>query len=240
MHNTLEQDPHGFARDLFADLPDRYDLLAEVLSFGQNRRWRRDMVDRVVAAPGSVCDVATGTAGVALQLRRRGVAEVVGVDLSGAMLGRGRRNVTAANVDAVHLVQAPAEALPFADATFDALTFTYLLRYVADPAATLAELARVVRPGGVVASLDFCVPPQPWWRWAWRLYTRAILPIAGLLAGGRPWGRVGTFLGPNIEQHYERYPLTWLRAAWEDAGIVGVECRLMSLGGGLVMSGIRR
>lgn len=234
-------DPHGFARDLFADLPDRYDALAEVLSFGQNRRWRRAMVDQAVAsAPRRVCDVATGTAGVALELAERGVDEVVGVDLSVDMLARGRANVRQRGTDAIHLVNAPAERLPFDDASFDALTFTYLLRYVTDPAATMAELARVVRPGGAIASLDFYVPPRAGWRWSWRAYTRAVLPAAGLLTGGRPWGRVGTFLGPNIEAHYRRHPLASLRAAWEAAGIGDVRARAMSLGGGLVMWGIRR
>lgn len=241
MGSTITRDPNAFARNLFAGLPDRYDTLAEVLSFGQNRRWRRAMVDRAVAAgPQTVCDVATGTAGVALELRARGVAEVVGVDLSAAMLARGRANLDAAADDATHLVCAPAERLPFADATFDALTFTYLLRYVADPAATLAELVRVVRPGGVIASLDFFVPPKAGWRWSWRAYTRAVLPVAGVLTGGRPWGRVGTFLGPNIEQHYARYPLPWLVQAWRDAGVGQVGAAPMSLGGGLVMWGTRR
>jgi len=142
-----------FARRLFRDLPARYDRLAEWLSFGQNRRWRRAMVDPVVAArPRLVLDVATGTAGVARQLAQRSGARVVGVDLTEAMLGQGRRNVADAGLSRrVDLVVGSAERLPFPDATFDALTFTYLLRYVGDPAATVRELARVVKPGGVVA-----------------------------------------------------------------------------------------
>ena len=80
--------------------------------------------------------------------------------------------------DRVELVEASAEQLPFADATFDHLTVTYLLRYVDDPGATLRELARVVRPGGVVASLEFGVP-DGLARPAWELYVRAGLPLAG-------------------------------------------------------------
>jgi demethylmenaquinone methyltransferase/2-methoxy-6-polyprenyl-1,4-benzoquinol methylase len=132
-----------------------------------------------------------------------------------------------------------AEQLPFADASFDALTFTYLLRYVSDPQRTLTELARVVRPGGVVASLEFAVPPRPVWLPAWRLYTRVGLPAAGLVTGGREWAQVGRFLGPSIETHYRRFPVADHVAMWQGAGIVDVHARTMSLGGGLVMWGRR-
>jgi demethylmenaquinone methyltransferase/2-methoxy-6-polyprenyl-1,4-benzoquinol methylase len=232
--------PNRFAQELFTGLPARYDLLAELLSFGQNRRWRRAMVDRVVpAAPARVLDVATGTAGVALQLARRSPGQIVGVDLTEAMLRRGQENVTRARArDRVQLVAGRAEGLPFPDAAFDGLTFTYLLRYVADPAATLRELARVVKPGAPVASLEFHVPPQRfWWAWWW-LYTRALLPAAGRLAG-RSWFSVGRFLGPSISEHYRRYPLAWTVDAWQEAGFVDVGVRIMSLGGGLVMWGTK-
>ena len=232
--------PNRFAQELFTGLPARYDLLAELLSFGQNRRWRRAMVDRVVpAAPARVLDVATGTAGVALQLARRSPGQIVGVDLTAAMLRRGQENVTRARArDRVQLVAGRAEGLPFPDEAFDGLTFTYLLRYVAEPAATLRELARVVKPGAPVASLEFHVPPQRfWWAWWW-LYTRALLPAAGGLAG-RSWFSVGRFLGPSISGHYRRYPLAWTVDAWKEAGFVDVGVRIMSLGGGLVMWGTK-
>ncbi len=232
---------NSFAQDLFTPLPGRYDRLAEILSFGQNGRWRRAMVDQVMRAPGqSVLDVASGTAGVAIQLARRTGARVVGVDLTEQMLRRGSANVTRARLGGrIGLVAGRAEQLPFPDASFDALTFTYLLRYVDDPQATLAELARVVRPGGRVASLEFCVPPSPWWHAAWWAYTRALLPLGGLLAGGREWYVVGRFLGPNISGHYRRYPVGWTAQAWRDAGFTDVGVKLMSLGGGLVMWGTR-
>ena len=233
--------PNQFARQLFAGLPDRYDRLAELLSMGQNRRWRRAMVDPVVAAgPKSVLDVATGPAGVAIQLAARSDADITGIDLSADMLGAGVANVRRRGLDdRIHLLLGRGEELPFGDGTFDALTFTYLLRYVADPAATLAELARVVRPGGVIASLEFHTPPSPVWRALWVLYTRLVLPAAGFLTGGREWFRVGRFLGPSISLHYRKYPLEWHLAAWRDAGIEDVQVVLPSLGGGLVMWGRR-
>ena len=233
-----------FAQGLFTPLPGRYDRLAEVLSMGQNGRWRRAMVDRIAdgGGPGGtlVLDVASGTAGVARQLATRTGARVVGVDLTEGMLREGQATVAAAGLDGrIALVTGRAEQLPFPDASFDALTFTYLLRYVEDPQATLTELARVVKPGGTVASLEFCVPPNALWRAAWEVYTRVILPAGGLLLGGAPWLRVGRFLGPNITGHYRRYPVPWTVEAWQRAGFTGVGTRLMSLGGGLVMWGQR-
>jgi len=182
-----------------------------------------------------VLDVATGTAGVARQLAARTSAGVVGVDLTESMLREGAVRVrTDPNGLRIALVTGRAEQLPFPDASFDALTFTYLLRYVADPAATVRELARVLRPGAPMASLDFAVPTNRAWHAAWWLYTRAVLPIAGAV-GGRAWVDVGRFLGPNITRHYARYPVPWIEAAWRDAGMADVRSRSMSLGGGLVM-----
>ncbi|MGD0687061.1 MAG: class I SAM-dependent methyltransferase, partial [Streptosporangiaceae bacterium] len=230
-----------FAQRLFAPLPARYDRLAEILSMGQNGRWRRAMVDQVVPEAGAVVlDVASGTAGVALQLAGRTAARVVGVDLTEQMLRQGQRNVAAAGLgERVRLVAGRAEQLPFPDRAFDALTFTYLLRYVEDPQATLTELARVVRPGGKVASLEFLAPPSPFWRFWWWLYTRLLLPLGGALTGGREWYIVGRFLGPNISRHYRRYPVGWTVEAWRRAGFEDVGFRVMSLGGGLVMWGTR-
>jgi demethylmenaquinone methyltransferase/2-methoxy-6-polyprenyl-1,4-benzoquinol methylase len=237
MTETASQD---FTRDLFAGLPRHYDLLAEVLSFGQNRRWRRAMVTRAIAdGPTLVLDVATGTAGVARQLVARSSASVVGIDLSEPMLRRGAHAIVEHRVERVDLAVADATRLPFPDATFDALTFTYLLRYVDDASVTMTELARVVKPGGILASLEFFVPPNRFWRAWWWLYTRLVLPAAGGLAG-RAWWRVGRFLGPSISGHYRRTPLPALVMTWQAAGVGEVGTKLMSLGGGLVMWGRKR
>lgn len=230
-------DPSEFAQELFTGLPQRYDTLAEVLSFGQNGRWRHEMVSHVAdLGPSSILDVATGTAGVALELARRTPARVTGIDLTPAMLRRGQERVERERAtDRVRLVVGQAEQLPFPDATFDALTFTYLLRYVADPAATLRELTRVLKPGGSIASLEFAVPANLFWRAWWWGYTRLVLPAAGFVTGGRDWYGVGRFLGPNISAHYRRYPVSWTVHAWREAGLADVMLRSMSLGGGLVM-----
>ena len=234
--------PNQFARQLFAGLPKRYNLLAELLSFGQDRRWRDEMVGHVVdREPARILDVACGPAAVTCALAGRTSARVVGLDLSVDMLTEGVANVSRSGFgDRVSMVLGRGEQLPFEDGAFDGLTFTYLLRYVADPAATIAELARVVRPGGPIASLEFAVPPKSGWRAAWWLYTRGVLPVAGLATGGPAWFHVGRFLGPSISSHYGQYPIPWTLEAWHDAGIDDVAHRSMSLGGGLVVWGVRR
>jgi demethylmenaquinone methyltransferase/2-methoxy-6-polyprenyl-1,4-benzoquinol methylase len=226
------------ALELFEELPERYDELGAALSFWQDPRWRGAMVDVVKAQPNErVLDVATGTGLVARDLVERYHCEVVGLDQSADMLARARERLAENPVlaERVELVEGEAERLPFADVEFDHLTFTYLLRYVDDPAATLRELARVVRPGGRIACLEFCVPEGVWF-WPWRLYTRVGLPALGRLAS-RPWFEVGRFLGPSIEGFYRDNPLERQLEMWKEAGIGGVTARRMSLGGGVVIWG---
>jgi demethylmenaquinone methyltransferase / 2-methoxy-6-polyprenyl-1,4-benzoquinol methylase len=221
------------AARLFAGLGRRYDRMGALLSFGQDRRWRRFLVSRISERSPLVLDVATGTGLVAEELRRAQRAErVIGLDRSEPMLRSGAR------VETAELVLGRAESLPFADATFDALTVTYLFRYVDDPGETLGELARVVRPGGVVASLEFGVPQGAGWRAAWRLYTRLAMPVIGATAS-RDWFEVGRFLGPSIEEYWRRYPLAVQANLWHQAGLWPIGWRRMSLGGGVVTWGAR-
>jgi len=223
------------ALELFQGLPKRYDQLSAALSFWQDPRWRRAMVDAVVpAANERILDVATGTGMVAAELRARADCTVVGLDQSPQMLAAARTRF-ASDGARVELIEGQAEELPFADESFDALTFTYLLRYVDDPPSTMKELARVLRPGGRIASLEFGVPPRRVPREAWRLYTAVGLPALGRVAS-REWAEVGRFLGPSISGFYERHPLERIVGYWEDAGLSEVKVRLMSLGGGGVMS----
>lgn len=275
------------ALELFRGLPGRYDRLSAALSFGQDPRWRRALVDAVAPAAGErILDVATGTGMVAAELLARADCAVVGLDQSPEMLAAARARFAleararftsdtrarfASGVDGVsgkcgehgvlgtsgeswesgalgglggrvELIEGQAERLPFADGAFDALTFTYLLRYVEDPAATVRELARVVRPGGRIASLEFGVPPRALPRLAWRFYTAVGLPVLGAVLGGpsaREWAAVGRFLGPSIAGFYAHHPLPAIAGYWHDAGLTDVRIRRMSLGGGIVMSAIR-
>lgn len=226
------------ALQLFSGLPEHYDRVGAVMSFGQDPRWRRALVDVIVPRAGMrILDVATGTGMIAFALASRG-AEVVGLDQSEAMLERARARLerSPALAPRITFLVGEAEALPFADGEFDALSFSYLLRYVDDRAATMRELSRVVRPGGRIAMLEFGVPGDPVMRALWRAHTRLGLPLLGR-AVSRAWYDVGRFLGPSIEQLYDAEPD--LLALWRQAGIVQPTRRDMSFGAGMVVAGVR-
>ena len=227
------------ARELFAPLGPTYDRYARLLSFGQDPRWRSFLVTRIPADAKRVLDVASGTAAVALELVHAAPGRaVVGIDQSPEMLAAGRERVSREGLsDRIELREGRAEALPFADGEFDALTFTYLLRYVDDVPATMRELARIVRPGGTVAMLEFGLPRGPW-RPLWELYVRVGLPAAGAVVSPG-WGGVGRFLGPSIRDFWRDWPEARLLDAWRDAGLAQAEARRLSLGGGIVVWGTR-
>ena len=222
------------ARGLFAGIAPEYDRMGAALSFGQDPRWRRFLVSRIHAIPGSwVLDVATGTGLVARELARRNV-RVVGLDQSPAMVARGVREVRERGLQGrVHFALGQAQAVPFADEAFDAVTFTYLLRYVHYPSATVAELVRTLRPGGVMASLEFHVPPEPWARAGWHAYTRAVMPALGWTVSPA-WYRTGRFLGRSIAEFAERYPLPVQVRWWQEAGMRRVRTKLLSNGAAVV------
>ncbi len=225
----------GDAKRIFIGIAESYDRVATILSLGQDPRWRRALVETIDARPTDrVLDVATGTGMVAQALHDRSGCTIVGLDQSADMLrvARAREGVFE------DVVEGRAERLPFADAAFDHLTFTYLLRYVDDPAATMRELARVVKPGGRVAMVEFGVPGGIW-RPLWWLYTRVGLPLGGRFVSAK-WFAVGAFLGPSIERFYAHHPPAAVERYWEEAGLGDVRARRMSLGGGVVMSATKR
>jgi demethylmenaquinone methyltransferase / 2-methoxy-6-polyprenyl-1,4-benzoquinol methylase len=236
--DTAPSDRKRHALELFSGLPAAYNWMGAALSFGQDPRWRRALVATIGPHPGlRVLDVATGTGMVAFALASHG-AEVIGLDQSADMLAGARRRAAEHSDlgDRLTFIQGEAERLPFPDETFDALSFTYLLRYVDDPAATMRELARVIKPGGRIAMVEFGVPASPPLKALWRVYTRIGLPILGRLVSPA-WHNVGRFLGPNIERFHAREPD--LIALWKQAGIEQVQTRAMSFGAGIVMGGVR-
>jgi demethylmenaquinone methyltransferase/2-methoxy-6-polyprenyl-1,4-benzoquinol methylase len=216
---------------LFAPLGATYDRMGAVLSLGQDPFWRRFLVARLPPG-GHVLDVAAGTGLVAVQLLRRGF-RVTALDQSPEMLAVARERLEGR----VELVVGSAESLPFPDRSFDHLTFTYLLRYVDEPPAVLNELARVVRPGGTVASLEFGVPSgiaRP----GWELYVRTVLPIAGRVVR-RGWAEVGDFLGGSIRRFWEENPLERQLEWWQAAGLGQVRKRTLTLGAAIVIWGTK-
>lgn len=222
------------AKRIFTGIAASYDRVATILSLGQDPRWRSVLVDAIDARPTDrVLDVATGTGMVAQVLHDRYGCAVVGVDQSADMLRMARTRVGVYET----IIEGRAETLPFPDEAFDHLSFTYLLRYVDDPAATMRELARVVKPGGRVAMVEFGLP-EGLWRPLWWLYTRVGLPLAGRMFSAK-WSAVGSFLGPSIERFYARHPLSAVERYWREAGLGDVKTSRMSLGGGVVMSATR-
>lgn len=228
------------AKGLFAGIASGYDRWAALFSLWQYRRWHAALGAALAPRPGElILDVCSGTGAVAFDLAAHG-CRVVGLDLSRPMLSEAQRRAArrAPGKPGPRFVEGRAEALPFPAATFDAVSFTFLLRYVADPAVPLAEIARVVRPGGRVAMLEFGLPPSPAVRPLWSLYVHVLLPL--LTRPVAPaWAEVGGFLGPSIGDFYRRYPLDRLVAAWRRAGLAQIRCQRLSLGGAIVVAGVK-
>jgi demethylmenaquinone methyltransferase/2-methoxy-6-polyprenyl-1,4-benzoquinol methylase len=189
------------------------------------------MIRQIAVERGDTAlDVAAGTGSITRLLQQDG-AEVFSLDQSQQMLSAAvDRGATG--------VLATAERLPFPDGEFDVVTFGYLLRYVEDVPGAMAELTRVLRPGGRIGMVEFG-RPSGIWHPPWRLYTGLVLPAAGLVAG-EGWPEVGRFLGPSIEDFATRFPPDRLAGIWEDAGLSEVGFTSLSLGGGLVMWGRRQ
>ena len=229
------------APPLFDGIASRYSWAGAVMSLGQDPRWRRLMVSKLEVVPGSlVLDVAAGTGLVSRELAARFQVGVISLDPSESMLREGLPANRSSGLGAqIRPVLGRAESLPFPDGVFDALTFTYLVRYVDDPAGTVRELARVVRPGGAIASLEFHVPQQPMLRVGWFAYTRGVLPVLGSFVSPQ-WRRAGRFLGPSISRLEERAPLPEQARWWQEAGIHDVRSRELTLGAAVVMWGVKR
>ncbi len=229
------------AQELFDGVAHSYDTWAQVLTFFQYLRWREFLVSRMAVRPRKlVLDVCTGTAGVALEIVDHHDGQVVGIDVTHSMLEAGLRAVGKRRLDGrVQLTQGRAENLPFPDETFDTVVFTYLLRYVQDPDATIRELSRVLKPGGELLSLEFGIPEAAWVRVIWEIYNRVVMPVMTIPVS-RGWHRVGCFLGPSISDFCQRYPVDRLAAIWRDNGIPLVESRPLLKGAAIVMWGTKR
>jgi demethylmenaquinone methyltransferase/2-methoxy-6-polyprenyl-1,4-benzoquinol methylase len=228
------------AQDLFDGVAPSYDTWAQVLTFFQYLRWREFLVSRMALRPGNlVLDVCTGTAGVALEIADHHDGQIVGLDVSHLMLQAGLRAVEKKSLDGrVQLIQGRAEHLPFPDETFDIVVFTYLLRYVQDPDATIRELSRVLKPGGELLSLEFGIPEAFWVRALWEIYNRVVMPVMTIPVS-RGWHRVGCFLGSSISDFCQRCPVDRLAAIWRDNGIPLVETKPLLKGAAIVMWGTK-
>jgi demethylmenaquinone methyltransferase/2-methoxy-6-polyprenyl-1,4-benzoquinol methylase len=228
------------AQDLFDGIAPSYDTWAQVLTFFQYLSWREFLVSRMALRTGNlVLDVCTGTAGVAIEIADHHNGRIVGLDVSHLMLEAGLRAVEKKSMDGrVQLIQGRAEHLPFPDETFDAVVFTYLLRYVQDPDATIRELSRVLKPGGELLSLEFGLPEALWVRALWEIYNRVVMPIMTIPIS-RGWHRVGCFLGTSISDFCHRCPVDRLAAIWRENGFPVVEIKHLLGGAAIVMWGTK-
>jgi demethylmenaquinone methyltransferase/2-methoxy-6-polyprenyl-1,4-benzoquinol methylase len=223
-------------REMFGRIVPRYDLLNRVMSLGLDRRWRR--IAARAAEPGGrrVLDLGTGTGDLAAELCRRG-ATVVGADFSAAMLHAARSKYPDAAGEpagrSLQWVLADGLRLPFRAETFDCLTNAFVLRNLADLRAGLAEMARVLRPGGRLVCLDMTQPPGGVFGAAYRLYFHRLMPpLAGALSGDRAAYRYlpSSLTGfPSAER---------LAGLLTDVGFVRADVRL--LGGGAVALHVAR
>ena len=230
MVNRAILSPPDRARLIFRPIAPTYERWSRWLSLGQDSRWRQTMVNKLGLTTGSeVLDVAAGTGSITRLMESHGL-DVISVDQSQEMVRIARQQGAVA-------VIATAERLPFRDNTFDGVTFGYLLRYVDDVSGCLGELVRVAQPGGMMGMVEFGRPAGVW-SLPWWIYTRAVLPLVGSMIGSG-WRRVGRFLGPSIDSFAHSYPPDLLADEWTSVGMVDVQYRSMSLGGGLVMWGRR-
>ena len=225
-------------RSLFSPIASNYDRPAQLLSLLQYRRWHDFLLSRLSLPAGArVLDMATGTGALALLLSRRDGLRVTAADVTRPMLLEAAARSAGMESSRPDLVECTAEAVPLADVAFDAVVFTYLLRYVSDVPGTLAELTRVLKPGGTMASLDFAVPHGPAHA-LWRLYTAVGLPLGGALLSPA-WRRVGSFLGSSIRNFYRRWPEERLLELWREVGFPDVQKKRLSLGGAIVVWGTK-
>jgi demethylmenaquinone methyltransferase / 2-methoxy-6-polyprenyl-1,4-benzoquinol methylase len=218
---SLEKRPEE-VQAMFDDVAPRYDVVNDILSMGQTRRWRRIVVDAVGAKPGqSVLDLAAGTGTSSEPYANAGV-HVVACDFSQGMLRVGKRRRP--DID---FVAGDATNLPFADESFDASTISFGLRNVSDPQKALAEMYRVTKPGGRLVIAEFSHPTFAPWRTVYTEYLMRALPAIATKVASNPTAYV--YLAESIRAWPNQDGLAaWIDAAgWRD-------CRYRNLSGGIV------
>lgn len=238
----LETDREAFSlqiQSMFNAIAPRYDLLNRVLSCGVDRFWRKRAVSRLRLKPGGrYLDIACGTGDVALEYFERPAEsprQVVALDFSEAMLQRaGTKFEDRGRQSALPRVCAAAEALPFADASFDGVSVAFGVRNFADREQGLREMARVLRPGCRAVILEFSLPRQPLLRESYRLYFDRVLPGIGRWVSGHP--DAYTYLPESVGVFPEREEFA---SMMRNAGFDRVRYREMTLGIVTLYVGIR-
>jgi demethylmenaquinone methyltransferase/2-methoxy-6-polyprenyl-1,4-benzoquinol methylase len=200
----MEKDPDEVA-GMFDDVAAKYDRTNDILSAGNSILWRLATVKAVAPVAGErVLDVAAGTGTSSAALAKSG-ATVVAVDFSAGMIAEGRRRHTS-----IEFVQADAEQLPFGDEEFDAVTISFGLRNINDPKAALAEMYRVLKPGGRVVVCEFSRPPFAPIRTGYYAYLGAVMPLVAKITSSNP--AAYDYLAESIRQWADQGELSrWMR-----------------------------
>ena len=209
----LEKNPRQVAA-MFDGVAGRYDRTNTLLSFGQDRRWRRHSVRALQLMPGrKVLDIAAGTAVSTQELAGTGAWSVAADFSVGMLLAGASRIVPKVAADAMHL--------PFADATFDAVTISFGLRNVQDPGTALTEFARVTKPGGELLVCEFSRPRPAPSGWIYRWYLANVLPVLARRFSSNP--EAYTYLGETINSWPDQPSLArmitgsgWGEVAWKN------------------------
>lgn len=217
-----------FVRTMFARIVPRYDLVNRLMTMGLDRQWRRDTVALVRPSGTVALDIATGTGDLALELVRQGARRVIGADFCNGMLlaaqVKAASCVPGTGTGAMDFVAGDATRLPFHDNTFDCIVNGFMLRNVTDLAATFAELARVLKPGGRLACLDL-TPPRGLGRGLLGFYIGRIVPLLGGIVSGNY--RAYRWLGQSLRPHPDADAMAALMRA---AGLDEVGYRRIGMG----------
>ena len=223
----------GTVRTMFGRIAARYDLMNRLMTFGRDQAWHREVICQAsLPAGGRLLDIGSGTGGiVGAALDRDPDLLAVAADFTIEMMTAGRARHTGRPI---LWCGADALALPFRDASFDAVTSGYLIRNVVDIRQAFAEQIRVLRPGGKVICLDTSPPPAGLLQPAVKAYLRFVIPLAGRLVSGDPYAY--RYL-PESTQHF--HTPDELQRIMQGAGLVNVRHRRLMLGTVVILQGIK-
>lgn len=168
---------------MFDNISGGYDGLNRVISFGIDVKWRKKVLKLVAARnPKSILDIATGTGDMAILLASTSAEKITGIDISAGMLEVGRKKIAAKNLSAkIGMMLADSENLPFEDHSFDAITVGFGIRNFENLEKGLAEILRVLKPGGIFVILETSIPAKTPFKQGYSFYTKRILPLIGKL-----------------------------------------------------------
>jgi len=182
-YKNSEQNKKGQVEEMFDNISPKYDLLNHLLSVNIDKLWRRRTIKKLkLHSPKRILDIATGTGDFALEATKIAEVEIVGIDISEGMLRVARQKIKKKQLDQqVSLQKADSEDLPFEDATFDAAIVGFGVRNFENLKKGLAEILRVIKPGGTFYVLEFSKPQQVPFKQVYRFYFKQILPFVGRL-----------------------------------------------------------